>query len=227
MPGGGRASRKACRSYIDLREPFNRAACRATVTIMGGCRRHSKSALQARVDAMVDACTRCGKCVEVCPATGAAGLTAEERAKSGRRHRRRHRHSAAAARATKRRANGRAAACCSGECIEACDYGVNPRFLLHGAGRHGARQERRGDATPRRRRGFSQSGARRERIFRACSSTTRCWQRLGQGAKRRRRRRSDDAGPTSCSTPAATCSRRRTSRCLRSTSWMRSASAMR
>ena len=28
-----------------------------------------ESALHARVDAMVDACTRCGKCVEVCPAT--------------------------------------------------------------------------------------------------------------------------------------------------------------
>jgi ferredoxin len=26
-----------------------------------------ESALQARVDDMVDACTRCGKCVEVCP----------------------------------------------------------------------------------------------------------------------------------------------------------------
>ena len=30
-----------------------------------------ESALQARVDDMVDACTRCGKCVEVCPVTGA------------------------------------------------------------------------------------------------------------------------------------------------------------
>jgi ferredoxin len=28
-----------------------------------------ESALQGRVDAMIDACTRCGKCVEVCPAT--------------------------------------------------------------------------------------------------------------------------------------------------------------
>ena len=32
-------------------------------------------ALNARVDQMVDSCTRCGKCVEVCPITGAAGVT--------------------------------------------------------------------------------------------------------------------------------------------------------
>ena len=38
-----------------------------------------ESALKARADAMADACTRCGKCVEVCPATEAAGLTVQER----------------------------------------------------------------------------------------------------------------------------------------------------
>ena len=38
-----------------------------------------ESALQGRVDAMLDACTRCGKCVEVCPATEPAGLSAEQR----------------------------------------------------------------------------------------------------------------------------------------------------
>ena len=36
-------------------------------------------ALQGRVDAMIDACTRCGKCVEVYPATEPAGLSAEQR----------------------------------------------------------------------------------------------------------------------------------------------------
>ena len=38
-----------------------------------------ESALHGRVDAMIDACTRCGKYVEVCPATEPAGLSAEER----------------------------------------------------------------------------------------------------------------------------------------------------
>src|SRR5690242_6452148 len=83
-------------------------------------------AVAGRVDAMVDACVRCGKCVEVCPVTDAAGMAEAEptavitgvldilRAGDG----------PAAARKW-------ASACVlSGECIKACDYGVNPRFLL-------------------------------------------------------------------------------------------------
>src|SRR5580700_1724950 len=84
-----------------------------------------ESALQARVDGMLDACTRCGKCVEVCPVTGAAGVDAEPRQVIG------------GLIALLRGGEGNAAArhwasgCIrSGDCIEACDYGVNPRFLL-------------------------------------------------------------------------------------------------
>jgi len=89
-----------------------------------------EAALQARADAMADACTRCGKCVEVCPATGAAGINAEQLRDPARiiggivdivRH-----------------GDGNEAACqwaagclLSGECVKACDYGVNPRFLLY------------------------------------------------------------------------------------------------
>ncbi|TMK07958.1 MAG: (Fe-S)-binding protein [Alphaproteobacteria bacterium] len=39
-----------------------------------------ETALSARVAAMADACTRCGKCVEVCPVTGPGGVDAEPRA---------------------------------------------------------------------------------------------------------------------------------------------------
>src|SRR5207237_5554588 len=84
-------------------------------------------ACTARVDAMLDACTTCGKCFEACPITGAAGIAdAEPRAviagvldivrlgdgpESSRKW---------------------ASACVlSGECIKVCDYGVNPRFLLN------------------------------------------------------------------------------------------------
>src|SRR5258705_4142387 len=35
-----------------------------------------ETALAARVDEMADACTRCGKCVEVCPVTGPGGVKA-------------------------------------------------------------------------------------------------------------------------------------------------------
>jgi len=89
-----------------------------------------EAALKARTAAMVDACTRCGKCVEVCPATTAAGLSAEERQNSveviggiidilrdG-----------AGNEAARKWATG---CLLSGECIKACNYGVNPRFLLH------------------------------------------------------------------------------------------------
>jgi heterodisulfide reductase subunit D len=89
-----------------------------------------EAALKARADAMADACTRCGKCVEVCPATEAAGLSAAERqnpveviggiidiVKSGEGND-----------AARKWASG---CLLSGECVKACDYGVNPRFLLY------------------------------------------------------------------------------------------------
>ena len=82
-------------------------------------------ALSDRVEAMLDACTLCGKCVEVCPITDAAGVTAEPRAViAGVIDIVRHGHGPDASR--------RWASSCvlSGECIKACDYGVNPRFLL-------------------------------------------------------------------------------------------------
>ncbi len=94
-----------------------------------------EAALDARAQTMADACTRCGKCVEVCPVTGPGGLTAQElknpaaviggvvdlvrtgqvRTNDGND-------------AARKWAN---ACILSGECIKACDYGVNPRFLLH------------------------------------------------------------------------------------------------
>src|SRR6516165_8788581 len=38
-----------------------------------------EAGLTARVDAMLDACTRCGKCVEACPITDAAGVADQPR----------------------------------------------------------------------------------------------------------------------------------------------------
>jgi Fe-S oxidoreductase len=84
-----------------------------------------ESALAGRVAAMADACTRCGKCVEVCPVTGPGGVEAEPRAviagiidilRTG----------------DGPEASRKWASACvlTGECIKACDYGVNPRFLL-------------------------------------------------------------------------------------------------
>src|SRR3954447_17244097 len=85
-----------------------------------------EAALASRVDDMLDACTKCGACFSACPITEAAGIgDADPQAvvsgvldivRSG----------------TGPEASRKWASSCimSGECIKACDYGVNPRFLL-------------------------------------------------------------------------------------------------
>ena len=96
-----------------------------------------------------------------------------------------------------------------------------PRSTWRGSPWRG--QGRRGGAAPQRRRRLSQSGARRQSDFAAAArrcAARAAWAKRKRGRRRPRRR-------TSCSIPAATCSRRRISRCSRSTSWMRSASAIR
>jgi Fe-S oxidoreductase len=109
-----------------------------------------EAALQGRADAMADACTRCGKCVEVCPATEAAGLTVQQRQSpveviDGIIDILRHGEGNDAARKW-------AAGCLlSGECVKACDYGVNPRFLLYMA--RVTMAQAKDDGTARRRAG--------------------------------------------------------------------------
>jgi heterodisulfide reductase subunit D len=140
-----------------------------------------EAALDARAQAMADACTRCGKCVEVCPVTGPGGLTAEElqnppaviggvvdivRTGSGND-------------AARKWAN---ACILSGECIKACDYGVNPRFLLHMAR---VKMARAADPATQRKNGVD--GFRK--VAREVTQLSRIQlddallQRLGQGAK--------------------------------------------
>jgi Fe-S oxidoreductase len=89
-----------------------------------------EAALSARVEDMAAACTRCGKCVEVCPVTDAAGLgvssgkVTPQEVIGGVLDILRTGEGPEASRAW---AKGCAL---SGDCIEACDEGVNPRFLL-------------------------------------------------------------------------------------------------
>lgn len=84
-----------------------------------------ESALQDRVEAMLDACTRCGQCVEACPVTTPGGVAAEPKAViEGVIDILRLGEGSKSARAW-------ASACVmSGDCVRACTYGVNPRFLL-------------------------------------------------------------------------------------------------
>jgi heterodisulfide reductase subunit D len=82
--------------------------------------------LADRAAAMLDACTGCGKCFEACPITAPAGLSnADPRA------------AIAGVLDIVRTGDGSQASeiwanscVLSGECTKACDYGVNPRFLL-------------------------------------------------------------------------------------------------
>lgn len=84
-----------------------------------------EQALEERVATMLDACTRCGKCVEACPVTTPGGVTAEPKAvidgvidilRLGEGNE-----------SARKWANS---CVMSGDCVRACDYGVNPRFLL-------------------------------------------------------------------------------------------------
>lgn len=84
------------------------------------------AALVERVEHVLDACTRCGKCFEVCPITEPADIPAasSESVVTGVLNILRSGDGPDAARKW-------ASSCVlSGDCIKACDYGVNPRFML-------------------------------------------------------------------------------------------------
>src|SRR6476646_7466689 len=108
-----------------------------------------ETALGKRVEDMLDACTRCGKCVEVCPSVKPAGIsdTRSDHIISGVLDLVRTGDGPEASRKW-------AASCMlSGECIKACDYGVNPRFLLAMA--NVAVAKSRNDLPERRRQGLT------------------------------------------------------------------------
>ena len=104
--------------------------------------------LHRRVDDILDACTRCGKCVAACPMVEPAGIDlGPDAAKAP----------AVVAGVLDLLAGGdgtpeaeRWAQVCtnSGRCIPACDYGVNPRFMVNMARIAG--KAKRGDAEVRR-----------------------------------------------------------------------------
>ncbi|MFY9602132.1 MAG: (Fe-S)-binding protein, partial [Pseudolabrys sp.] len=85
-----------------------------------------EAALSVRTAQMLEACTRCGKCVEICPMAKPAGVgdAAPESVIAGVLDIVRTGDGPAASRAW---AKGCAL---TGDCIAACDEAVNPRFLL-------------------------------------------------------------------------------------------------
>ncbi len=110
-----------------------------------------EQALDARVDEILERCTACGACVEVCPMPGPAGIDTSDApglVKGVLAILRGEENPADAA---------RWAAVCSGSghCIPACHYGVNPRFMLAMAR---VAAQRGKVAADRRRTGFERFG---------------------------------------------------------------------
>ncbi len=137
-----------------------------------------ETALKEHVEGMLDACTRCGKCVEACPSVEPAGISDAkseeviggilEIVRSG-----------AGPEASRKWAE----ACTqSGQCIKACDYGVNPRFLLTMARLGMAKADH--ELAERRRRGVEKyrDTSRGVNVLSRLQLDTQVLERLGQGA---------------------------------------------
>ena len=85
------------------------------------------ASLDLRVSEILDRCTRCARCVEVCPTAGPAGIDTREPVaivddvldilRGG-------------GEAASRGARWAQSCTGSGRCLSACDDGVNPRFML-------------------------------------------------------------------------------------------------
>jgi Fe-S oxidoreductase len=137
-----------------------------------------EAALNARTDAMLDACTRCGNCVEACPSVGPAGIAdaSPTAVISGVIDLLRLGEAPEASRKW-------ASSCTlSGDCIKACDYGVNPRFLLAMA--RSAMRRNDSDLATRRRAGVTKyrDTSRDVATLSRMQLDDAMLQRLGQGA---------------------------------------------
>ena len=135
-----------------------------------------ETALSARVNDMLNACTRCGKCVDVCPSVRPAGIVdpVTQELVNGVIDLVRLGHGPEASRTW-------ASSCMlSGACIPACEDGVNPRFLLAMARVAMAKADR---ALPDRRRrgitGFRDLG-RDVSVLSRLQLTDEALRRLGQ-----------------------------------------------
>ena len=137
-----------------------------------------EAALSDRTGDMLEACVKCGRCVEVCPSVAPANIAEAspiavitgviDLVRTGEGP----------------EASRKWAASCmlSGDCIKACDYGVNPRFLLAMARSAMRRQE--SDTATRRRNGLTRyrETSRDVATLSRLQLDSAALERLGQGA---------------------------------------------
>src|ERR1700735_1560682 len=115
---------------------------------------------RARGTAIADACTRCGDCFRACPMTGPGGIGDAEPGETA---------AAIVDLITDGAGNDNAiqwAELCtgSGNCIPACQHGINPRFMVQMA-RGFARRARDGAPLETRWRGHFQTMSRSVRVL--------------------------------------------------------------
>lgn len=137
------------------------------------------SAVHRRVEDTVSACTRCGKCVQACPMVEPAGLdkTNATAIVEGVLDLLRGGEGAADAE--------RWAAVCtnSGSCKRACDYGVNPRFMVNMA-RIAAKAKAGEDASRRAAKQYFSTMSRGTRIISRLQLTPEVLAKVSQPLKR-------------------------------------------
>src|SRR5215469_7480288 len=88
-------------------------------------------ALHDRVEDVLDACTRCGKCVAACPMVEPAGIDLGAGAANAPEIVEGILDLLAGGEGTKDAERWAQVCTNSGKCIPACDYGVNPRFMIN------------------------------------------------------------------------------------------------
>lgn len=140
-----------------------------------------ETALASRVEDILGACTRCGKCFEACPIKEPAGVAGADapavvagvldllRTGAGPDVSRKWAESCVL----------------SGECIKACDYGVNPRFMLAMARVAAAKASDK--EADRRRKGVQNFRAMADgvNVIAKLQLSNEQFQRLGQNGKSR------------------------------------------